>query len=673
MISSGWSAGREPLYKLSMTSQIGRKILFWVIVLIIIPFSVTTLTLFHQGREILREQIYNTLEVSKGDAFASLDRLTFWTFFILSTGIIVMLTLAVLLVRRIARHVLEITEAAARVAEGKLDERIAIKDEDDEISRLGHAFNYMVARLEISVNELKKREKEARESESRYRTLLGNLPQKIFLKDIRSAYIVCNEQYARDFKIRPEEIRGKTDYDFFPGGLAEKYRMDDQRIIGSGETEELEESYVVDGKEFFVRTVKTPVRDEDGKIQGVLGIFWDITDKKLAEKEREELETQLRHMQKMEAITQLTSGIAHDFNNMLTAIIGNGYILQTKLGRESGLMPQVEDILYTAERAAHLTHRLLTFSRRQIIDIRPVSLNGIIENVEKLLLRIIEEDINLTVKLAGKDISVMADTGQIEQVLVNLAANARDAMPEGGSLFISTEVINLNNSFVNIHAYGKPGKYALITVADTGSGMDEETEKRIFEPFFTTKEVGKGTGLGLSIVYGIVKQHHGYINVYSEMGKGTLLKIYLPLIETEAEVVIYETPAVPATGTETILLTEDEARVRVLTKTVLEDFGYEVIEAADGEEAVSKFAMHKDKIKLLILDAIMPKKNGKEAYHEMIKIQPGIKTIFTSGYNEEIIHKSGMLDEGLNFIPKPFIPTELLRKVREVLDSPVRQ
>ena len=655
-----------------MTSQLSKKIVFWIIVLIIIPFSVTTLTLFHQGREILREQIYNTLEVSKGDAFASLDRLTFWTFFILSTGIIVMLTLAVLLVRRIARHVLEITEAAARVAEGKLDERIAIKDEDDEISRLGHAFNYMVARLEISVNELKKREKEARESESRYRTLLENLPQKIFLKDIRSAYIVCNEQYARDFKIRPEEIRGKTDYDFFPGGLAEKYRMDDQRIIGSGETEELEESYVVDGKEFFVRTVKTPVRDEDGKIQGVLGIFWDITDKKLAEKEREELETQLRHMQKMEAITQLTSGIAHDFNNMLTAIIGNGYILQTKLGRESGLMPQVEDILYTAERAAHLTHRLLTFSRRQIIDIRPVSLNGIIENVEKLLLRIIEEDINLTVKLAGKDISVMADTGQIEQVLVNLAANARDAMPEGGSLFISTEVINLNNSFVNIHAYGKPGKYALITVADTGSGMDEETEKRIFEPFFTTKKVGKGTGLGLSIVYGIVKQHHGYINVYSEMGKGTLLKIYLPLIETEAEVVIYETPAVPATGTETILLTEDEARVRVLTKTVLEDFGYEVIEAADGEEAVSKFAMHKDKIKLLILDAIMPKKNGKEAYHEMIKIQPGIKTIFTSGYNEEIIHKNGMLDEGFNFIPKPFIPTELLRKVREVLDSPVQ-
>jgi len=391
------------------------------------------------------------------------------------------------------------------------------------------------------------------------------------------------------------------------------------------------------------------------------------------EREKEEIENQLRHLQKMEAITQLTSGIAHDFNNMLTAISGNAFILQRKLRMEPELMQCVEDIIYASETAAHLTRRLLTFSRRQVIDIRPASLNHIVSDVNNLLRRIIGEDINLDVKLTETEITILADKGQIEQILVNLTANARDAMPKGGSVSISTEIVNLDSKFTEIHSYGNPGKYALLTVTDTGAGMDEGTKIRMFEPFFTTKEVGKGTGLGLSIVYGIVKQHRGYINVYSEHGIGTTFKLYFPFIasyvSSDFEFGKY---MVHMKGTETILLTEDDDKVRVLTKRLLEDSGYTVIDTADTEEAISMFMVNKDRIKLVLLDVIMPKRNGKQVYREMASMCPGLKAIFMSGYNEDIIHKNGILDEGSNFVSKPYVPTELLRKIREVLDNPVQ-
>ncbi len=391
------------------------------------------------------------------------------------------------------------------------------------------------------------------------------------------------------------------------------------------------------------------------------------------EREKEEIENQLRHLQKMEAITQLTSGIAHDFNNMLTAISGNAFILQRKLRMEPELMPCVEDIIYASETAAHLTRRLLTFSRRQVLDIRPASLNHIVSDVNNLLRRIIGEDINLDVKLTEKEITILADKGQIEQILVNLTANARDAMPKGGSVSIRTEIVNLDSKFTEIHSYGNPGKYALLTVADTGIGMDGDTKKRMFEPFFTTKEVGKGTGLGLSIVYGIVKQHRGYINVYSEHGMGTTFKLYFPFVascvSSDFEFGKY---MVHMKGTETILITEDDDKVRILTKRLLEDSGYTVIDTADTEEAISMFIVNKDRIKLVLLDVIMPKRNGKQVYREMVSMCPGIKAIFMSGYNEDIIHKNGILDEGSKFISKPYVPAELLRKIREVLDSPVQ-
>jgi CheY-like chemotaxis protein len=261
------------------------------------------------------------------------------------------------------------------------------------------------------------------------------------------------------------------------------------------------------------------------------------------------------------------------------------------------------------------------------------------------------------------------DSGQIEQVLMNLTTNARDAMPHGGILTISTEVANLNNEFIKTHGYGEIGEYALISVSDTGMGMDKNTKERIFEPFFTTKEFGRGTGLGLAMVYGIIKQHNGYINCYSEPGRGTIFRIYLPLIKSKTEKI--EQAAIPELrgGTETVLIAEDDTAISKLIKGLLQEFGYTVIDAKDGEDAVRKFVENKDMVQILLLDVVMPRKNGKETFEEIKKIKPGIKAIFMSGYTADIINEKGILEEGINFIPKPISPHELLRKVREILDK----
>jgi CheY-like chemotaxis protein len=271
--------------------------------------------------------------------------------------------------------------------------------------------------------------------------------------------------------------------------------------------------------------------------------------------------------------------------------------------------------------------------------------------------------------LTEEDLTVMADSGQIEQVLMNLATNARDAMPDGGSLTVETEIVELDEEYIKTHGYGEPGMYALISVTDTGAGIDEKTKERIFEPFFTTKEVGKGTGLGLAMVYGIIKQHNGYINVYSEVGKGTTFKIYLPLIKTEVKDKKPEVRPSSIGGTETILLAEDDADVRKFTKHILEEFGYKVIDAENGEDAINKFMENRDKIEILILDIVMPKKNGREVYEEIKKVKPEIKALFMSGYTANVIHEQGILEEGLNFVLKPISPTVLLRKIREVLEK----
>jgi signal transduction histidine kinase len=402
---------------------------------------------------------------------------------------------------------------------------------------------------------------------------------------------------------------------------------------------------------------------------GIAVLGFNVYQRKMAEQEQEKLNSQLLQAQKMEAVGHLAGGVAHDFNNILTAIIGYANLLRKKVLADEQLTFFADQILSASDRAAGLTRSLLAFSRKQVIEPKPADLNDIVQGIDKIAKRLIGEDIEFRTVPLNRRLTVMADSGQMEQVLLNLCTNARDAMPHGGKLTIETDVVEVDEVARKLNFLDRTGWYGVICVSDTGAGMDEETRKQIFEPFFTTKEVGKGTGLGLSIVYGIIKQHNGTINVYSEAGKGTTFKIYLPLIAAAGEAAEPKADVRPEGGNETILLAEDENDVRVLITHILREAGYSVIEAATGEDAVKKFAEQADRFSLFLSDVIMPKMNGKEAYDQIKGSRPDVKVLFMSGYTADIIQSRGILAEGSSFLSKPIIPDQLLRKVREVLDS----
>jgi CheY-like chemotaxis protein len=371
----------------------------------------------------------------------------------------------------------------------------------------------------------------------------------------------------------------------------------------------------------------------------------------------------------MEAIGNMAGGLAHDFNNILNIIIGYSTLAMDKLEAGSTSKEQLHEVLVAAEKAVNLTKRLLAFSRKNVVDVKPVNINELILGVQKMLVRIIRESIELKLDLADRPLVVLADAGLIEQVLINLAGNAKDAMQAGGRLMIRTGLEELDDEYAAAYGDGKTGRYVVITVSDTGHGMDAETQKQIFEPFFTTKNVEEGTGLGLAICYGIIKQHSGYINVYSEPGQGTIFKIYLPFSGETASPQMKAEAAVPVkSGYETILVAEDDASIRNLTTIVLEAFGYSVIPAEDGEDAITRFMENRDRISLVILDMIMPKRNGKAVSGEIRKVSPGIKILFASGYTMDIIETQELTDPGVDFIQKPVSPNVLLMKVREILD-----
>jgi signal transduction histidine kinase/ActR/RegA family two-component response regulator len=398
------------------------------------------------------------------------------------------------------------------------------------------------------------------------------------------------------------------------------------------------------------------VEDEDGNLVMTNSTLFDVT-------ERKRLEQQLRQSQKLEAVGRLAGGVAHDFNNLLTAILGYCDLGLESLDRQDPLYEQIDEVRKAANRAAALTGQLLAFSRKQILRTRVLDLNSVVADMENMLQRLIGEDIELRTARGDQLGRVKADPGQMEQVIMNLAVNARDAMPQGGKLTIETSNVDLNPVSLSGQETAQSTRFVMMAVSDTGHGMDEETKARIFEPFFTTKETGKGTGLGLSTVYGIIKQSGGNISVYSEAGRGTSFKIYLPRVEEEAEVkVVRAAESAVGQGSGTILLVEDEAVVRKLACVILSNSGYTVLEAAGGGEALLQSERHAGKIDLLITDVVMPQMSGPQLAERLAALRPEMKVIYMSGYTDDAILHHGILEEGVHFVQKPFTRDILLRK-----------
>jgi nitrogen-specific signal transduction histidine kinase/ActR/RegA family two-component response regulator len=388
----------------------------------------------------------------------------------------------------------------------------------------------------------------------------------------------------------------------------------------------------------------------------------------LFERERENAE-QLRQSQKMDAVGQLAGGVAHDFNNLITVITGYSDLLLRGTLPTDPLFRKLSEIKKAGDRAASLTRQLLAFSRKQMFQERVVDLNSIVADMDKMLQRLIGEDIDLVSLLEPSLCWIKGDPGQIEQVLLNLAVNARDAMPRGGKLTIETRHAILDEAYVKSHLAAKPGRWLMLAVSDTGVGMDAETQKRIFEPFFTTKEVGKGTGLGLATVYGIVKQSGGNIWVYSEPGKGTTVKIYLPIAEDFANMEAKIKQSEIAQGQGTILLVEDDELVRDLAADILEPSGYRVLPAANGIEALRICAEHVGEIELMITDVVMPQMGGRELAGRVALMRPDTLVLYISGYTDDAVVRHGVLDEEMSFLQKPFTPDTLARKVGDLLDT----
>ncbi len=417
-----------------------------------------------------------------------------------------------------------------------------------------------------------------------------------------------------------------------------------------------------DGREIPVSLTISPIRDAAGTIVGASAISRDITERKQAEE-------QLRQLQKMEAVGRLAGGVAHDFNNIMTAILGFSEVMLVDLEEDHPLRRDIEEIRNAGQRAVSLTEQLLAFSRKQILAPQVLDLNALVAEMRKMLRRLIGEDIELVTMVEPALDRVKADPGQLQQVIANLAVNARDAMPKGGKLTIETRNVELDEAYARNHAEVMPGRYVMLAVSDTGTGMDEETKTRLFEPFFTTKEQGKGTGLGLATVYGIVKQSGGSIWVYSEPEHGTTFKIYLPQAEETAEQPAAGPTARSSRGSETVLLVEDEDAVRALARRALETKGYTVLDARNGEEALRICQRHASPIHVLVTDVVMPRMSGRELADRLAPLGPNLKVLYMSGYTDDAIVHHGVLDPGVDFLQKPFTPDALARKLREVLDG----
>ena len=500
-----------------------------------------------------------------------------------------------------------------------------------------------------------------RESEASYRTLVQKAPLGIYRSTPAGRFLSANPALARILGYEaPEDVLALDIATDVYADPEERRRLIEQDTYTDQVYDELEATWKKrDGTRIRVQLSVRAHRSNEGRVEYYEAFVRDITAQR-------QLEAQLAQSQKMEAIGRLAGGVAHDFNNLLTVILSYSELLLEDLPSDSRQRDDIEQIRKAANGAGELTRQLLAFSRQQVLEPKVIDVNAAITNIERLLGRVLREDIKLRCTLASDVGTVRVDPGQLGQVIMNLAVNARDAMPNGGRLTIETGNVILDEAYLRAHPVAKPGEYVMVAVTDTGMGMDAATQARIFEPFFTTKEIGKGTGLGLATVQGIVQQSGGFIWVYSEPGHGTCFKIYLPRVDEPVTALANESDA--TRGTETIMVVEDMAAVRAVTREMLERYGYTVLEAADGDAAVRIADGFDHPIHLLLTDVVMPHVNGRDLADLFSKMRPATKVLFMSGYTDDAVVRHGILQDGIAYLQKPFTPKSLAKKVREVLD-----
>ena len=510
-----------------------------------------------------------------------------------------------------------------------------------------------------------RRLEELRDTTRRLAFHVNRMPLGYIVHDDELRIVEWNPAAERIFGWSAEEAKGKHPLDLIVPPAAQPQAIkiwSTLREGGEALGEVVGPGLCKNGTTVSCEWFSTALRDATGAMTGLLTLIHDIT-------EKTKLQKQLQTAQRMESLGTLAGGIAHDFNNALTGIVGFGELLRDRMAGDEQGLHDLDEILRCAERAATLTRQLLMYARRQVTEPVNLNLNMLVADLMKLLGKVVGEHIEIVTFLEQVLPTIHADRGQLEQVVMNLCLNARDAMPEGGRLTVGTEDVVLEEEYVRQNPYMTTGRYVLLTVSDTGIGMDKTTRERAFDPFFTTKGPEKGTGLGLAMVYGIVKQHNGFIHLYSEPGKGTAFKVYFPAIEAQPDAV----PAIRREdilrgGMETILVAEDEEAIRALVERTLKALGYAVLVAKNGEEAIEIFKQHQE-IALALMDVVMPRKGGKEAFEAMYKANPNLKVICMSGYSANAIHDSYLLIAGMPFVQKPFGPTILARKIREVLDT----
>ncbi len=535
-----------------------------------------------------------------------------------------------------------------------------------------------MAELQKEMNERRLTEAALRESEAKYRLLAENVTDCIWTIDLNLQFTYVSPSIKRLLGYTPTEMSVLDVSEFLSADSAKialnSFReqiAEDSKLSDSFRTRTLELEYLrKDGSTAHAEVNTSLLRDHKGMPIGILGVTREITERKQAEEEKQKLQEQLLQAQKMESVGRLAGGVAHDFNNLLTAILGYGELVLMDLPEDHPAIEKMEIICSAGEKAAVLTRQLLAFSRKQVLEINVVNLNSVVNNMEKILARVIGTDVFLKFKMKPQLPNVLADPGQLEQVLMNLAVNARDAMPCGGTLTIETSVEELDKQHAQRHGGITSGVYVVLSVTDTGDGMSYEIRERIFEPFFTTKELGEGTGLGLATVYGIIKQHKGGIWVYSEPGKGTTFKIYLSIVDDKETKTDKKVSVVNAHGIETVLVVDDEPGIRRLIIDVLQPLGYRTLEASCGEEALQVSATTEDSVDLLLVDMVMPGMNGLELAETLEADWPEIKVIFMSGYADSVIaDRAKSSGHEKNFLQKPLTPGTLTNKLREVLDK----